>query len=162
MRYPRKQSQYDKHTFHQSPTIPQSRRDDHGTPGTIPLVLPRQLLTRQMHSAWYASGTYLGFYQKGLFSLRRQEKIMNCLPCWRPIGEHREDFTVFSGLDHRAGNGHGNWSNFLCGKSAGKYSMGQQVADKIGQDSRYKSIELSAGKASKKMSHTRRKVWRCQ
>ena len=33
--------------------------------------------------------------------------------------KHREHYTVFSGLDHRAGNGHGNWDNFLCGNKIG-------------------------------------------
>jgi len=61
-------------------------------------------------------------------------------------------------LDHRAPNGHGAWNNFLCGKSPGKYSLDQQIADKIGQESRFPSIELSAGKASRTMSHTRQGV----
>ena len=102
-------------------------------------------------------GTYLGFYQKAFFP-EAAGKDYEMPTLLEPIGKHREDFTVFSGLDHRAGNGHGNWNNFLCGKTAGKYSLDQQVADKVGQDSRYKSIQLSAGKASRTMSHTRQGV----
>ena len=67
-------------------------------------------------------------------------------------------FTVFSGLDHRAGNGHGNWNNFLCGQNPGRYSLDQMVADEIGQDSRFPSIQLSAGKASRTMSHTKQGI----
>ena len=54
----------------------------------------------------------------------------------RPIESYRGDFTVFSGLDHRAGNGHNNWSNFLCGDTPGRYSFDQMIADGIGQQNR--------------------------
>ena len=57
----------------------------------------------------------------------------------------RDEFTVFSGLDHRAPNGHGAWSNFLCGQSPKSYSLDQIVADSIGAKSRFPSIQLAAG-----------------
>ena len=60
-------------------------------------------------------GTYLGFHQKAFypqasgFNYETSELL-------QPIDHLRDDFTVFSGLDHRAGNGHGNWSTFLAGQ----------------------------------------------
>lgn len=102
-------------------------------------------------------GTYLGFYQKAFFP-EQAGKDYEAPTLLKPIEEHRQDFTVFSGLDHQAPNGHGAWNNFLCGKSPGTYSLDQQIADKIGQESRFPSLELSAGKASRTMSHTRQGV----
>ncbi len=102
-------------------------------------------------------GTYLGFYQPAFFPKEsgREYELTTLL---EPLSEHRNEFTVFSGLDHRAPNGHGAWNNFLCGQSPNSYSLDQQIADQIGQDSRFPSIQLSAGKASRSMSHTRQGV----
>lgn len=102
-------------------------------------------------------GTYLGFYQSEFFPQKagREYELPTLL---KPLEAHRDEFTVFSGLDHRAPNGHSAWNNFLCGQSPNTYSMDQMVADQIGQNSRFSSIQLSAGKASRTMSHTRRGV----
>ncbi len=102
-------------------------------------------------------GTYLGFYQSAFFPEQtgRDYELPTLL---KAVAEHRNQFTVFSGLDHRAPNGHGAWNNFLCGQNPGSYSFDQQIADTIGQDSRYPSIQLSAGKASRTMSHTKQGV----
>ena len=102
-------------------------------------------------------GTYLGFHQKAFFPDRAG--VGYELPTLlKPLADHRDDFTVFSGLDHRAGNGHGNWSNFVCGQTPGSYSLDQMIADKIGQKSRFPSIQLSAGKSSKFISHTKQGI----
>ena len=102
-------------------------------------------------------GTYLGFHQKAFFP--DQAGAGYELPTLlKPLADHREDFTVFSGLDHRAGNGHGNWSNFVCGQTPGSYSLDQMIADKIGQKSRFPSIQLSAGKSSKFISYTKQGI----
>ncbi len=102
-------------------------------------------------------GTYLGFHQASFFPKQagRDYELSTLL---EPVAEHRNDFTVFSGLDHRAANGHGAWNNFLCGQEPNAYSLDQMIADRIGQQSRYPSIQLSAGKASRTMSHTRHGV----
>lgn len=102
-------------------------------------------------------GTYLGFYPPSFFpeqTGRGYELPTELIP----LEEHREEFTVFSGLDHRAPNGHSAWNNYLCGQTPGSYSLDQQVADRIGQASRFSSIQLSAGKASQTMSHTKQGV----
>lgn len=102
-------------------------------------------------------GTFLGFYQPAFFPKQtgRDYELTTLL---EPLENHRDDFTVFSGLDHRAPNGHGAWNNFLCGQNPDSYSLDQQVADQIGQDSRFPSLQLTAGKASRTMSHTRQGV----
>lgn len=102
-------------------------------------------------------GTFLGFHQPAFFpkDAGRDYELSTLL---QPLAEHRSDFTVFSGLDHRAPNGHGAWNNFLCGQTPNSYSLDQMVADKLGQSSRYPSIQLSAGKASRTMSHTKQGV----
>ena len=102
-------------------------------------------------------GTFLGFYQSAFFPSEpgRDYELPTLL---KPLAEHRNDFTVFSGLDHRAPNGHAAWNNFLCGQDPGGYSLDQRVADQIGQESRFPSLQLSAGKASRTMSHTRQGV----
>ena len=102
-------------------------------------------------------GTYLGFHQPAFFP-RQTGLDYDLSPLLQPIAKHRADFTVFSGLDHRAPNGHGAWNNFLCGQNPNSYSLDQMVADRVGQDARFPSIQLSAGKASRTMSHTRQGV----
>lgn len=91
-----------------------------------------------------AIGTYLGWHQNAFYpqEVGRDYPIP---PTLKPIAEFRNDFTVFSGLDHRAGNGHNNWSNFLCGDTPGRYSFDQLVADHIGSQSRFASLQLSTG-----------------
>ena len=102
-------------------------------------------------------GAYLGFYQRAFFPEKagRDFELSTLL---QPLAAHRNEFTVFSGLDHRAPNGHGAWNNFLCGQSPNSYSLDQQVADRIGHESRFPSLQLSAGKASQTMNHTRQGV----
>jgi hypothetical protein len=81
-------------------------------------------------------------------------------PSLEPLKHLRNDFTLFSGLDHRAGGGHGNWPNFLCGKNLGETSFDQRVAARIGENSRFPSLVLSAGAggSSMPMSYLRGKI----
>lgn len=102
-------------------------------------------------------GTYLGFHQDSFFPKETGSDYVPT-PLLEPLADHRDDFSVFSGLDHRAPNGHKAWNNFLCGQSPDSYSLDQQVADVIGENSRFRSIQLSAGKASRTMSHTKQGV----
>ncbi len=102
-------------------------------------------------------GTFLGFYQSAFFP-KESGRNYTTSPLLNPIEAHRNDFTVFSGLDHRSPNGHAAWSNFLCGQKPESYSLDQRIADTLGQESRFPSLQLSAGKASRTMSHTKRGV----
>ena len=104
-------------------------------------------------------GTYLGLHQKAFFPEKAgREYIMP--ETLKPLAPHRDEFSVFSGLDHRAANGHEAWSNFLCGNAPKSYSLDQMVADQIGQKSRFPSVQLTAGtgEGNKAMSFTKQGI----
>lgn len=104
-------------------------------------------------------GSYLGLHQNAFFpkEVGRDFAMPETL---KPLTDHRDSFSVFSGLDHRAPNGHKAWTNFLCGNTPNAYSLDQMVADQIGQDSRFPSIQLTAGtgEGTKAMSFTKRGI----
>ena len=91
-----------------------------------------------------AIGSFFGWYRKEFYpkEVGKNYTIPNII---MPIAKHRDDFTIFSGLDHRAKNGHDGWVNFLCGKNLGDYSLDQKIADAIGQKSRFPSLQLAVG-----------------
>lgn len=91
-----------------------------------------------------AIGTYLGWHQNA-FLPKTVGRNYDLPPTLTPLADFRDGFTVFSGLDHRAPNGHAAWNNFLCGMNPGSWSLDQVIADALGQDTRYPSIELTAG-----------------
>ncbi len=104
-------------------------------------------------------GTWLGWHQNAFFPKEAGRDYL--MPTTlQPLSEQRDQFTVFSGLDHRAPNGHGSWSNFLCGSRPESYSLDQQIADQISEKTRFSSFELTAGagEVSKAMSFTRQGV----
>lgn len=102
-------------------------------------------------------GTYLGFYQDAFFpkQVGRDYELSELLS---ELSEYKDEFTVFSGFDHQAPNGHAAWNNFLCGQTPNEYSLDQRIADHLGGSYRYPSFQLSAGKASQTMSHTKQGV----
>lgn len=106
-----------------------------------------------------AVGTYLGWHQPAFLpkTVGRDFELPETL---LPLADLREQFTVFSGLDHRAANGHDAWSNFLCGEQPGAWSLDQMIADSLGQKSRFSSLELTAGsgEGAVPMSFTRQGV----
>lgn len=81
-------------------------------------------------------------------------------PLLKPLMRHKEEFTLFSGLDHRSGNGHKNWDNFLCGNNVGDVTLDQIAAEQLGAKSRFASLQLSAGRGSfrQKMVYNRQGV----
>ncbi|PHR90004.1 MAG: hypothetical protein COA78_35545 [Blastopirellula sp.] len=70
----------------------------------------------------------------------------------KPMAAHKNDFTVFGGLDHGVGGGHKGVSAYLTGYRFGygssnpMYSLDQYVADQIGSETRFASLPLSVGK----------------
>lgn len=98
-------------------------------------------------------GAYLGLHQPSFFP-EQDGRDYEVTPLLEPLARHRDDFSVLSGLDHRAKNGHGNWANFLCGQNVGEISLDQLVANRIGEATRFASLQLSAGKYSRNMSYT--------
>lgn len=102
-------------------------------------------------------GTYLGFYQKSFYP--QQAGFDYETPeLLKPLEHLRQHFSVFSGLDHRAGNGHKNWSTFLTGKQLGEVSLDQIVAGQLGDATRFESLQISAGKVSRPMNFSREGV----
>jgi hypothetical protein len=106
-----------------------------------------------------AIGTFLGWHPKSFFPATAGRDY-DLPPTLRPLADLREQFTVFSGLDHRAPNGHSAWSNFLCGPVPGGWSLDQVIADEIGQNTRFPSLELAAGAGDSQqaMSFTRQGI----
>ncbi|MEY5027024.1 MAG: hypothetical protein RLZZ244_2552 [Verrucomicrobiota bacterium] len=89
-------------------------------------------------------GAYLGLHAPAIYpkGIGRDYELT---PLLKPLSQLRDDFTLLSGLDHRAPGGHGNWPNFLCGKRIKAVTLDQQVAKKIGGSTRFASLVLAAG-----------------
>lgn len=106
-------------------------------------------------------GAYLGWHAPAFYP-KQTGAGYEMPPLLEPLAPHREEFTVFSGLDHRAPNGHHAWNNYLCGKVPGSYSLDQIIADRIGQKSRFPSLHLIAGASEhtngRQMSYTKEGV----
>ena len=77
-------------------------------------------------------GGYLGFHQEAIYP-KETGRGYTMSQTLQPLAGHRDDFTIFSGLDHRAKHGHGEWANYLCGQKVGKVSLDQIVARALGQ-----------------------------
>ncbi|MEY2599318.1 MAG: hypothetical protein RLZZ142_1577 [Verrucomicrobiota bacterium] len=104
-------------------------------------------------------GANLGLHTPALYPAKEGADY-EITPSLEPLKELREDFTLFSGLDHRAPGGHGNWPNFLCGKNLAEMSLDQRVASRIGNETRFASLVLSAGSggSSMPMSYLKGKI----
>lgn len=96
-----------------------------------------------------AAGTYLGYYAKGFYP-ENPGQLDQLSVTLQPLDEFKSQMTVFSGFDHRAPGGHDNWSNFMCGQYPKSYSLDQMIADEIGQNTRFPSIELGVGAGESK------------
>ncbi|MDB4459100.1 DUF1552 domain-containing protein [bacterium] len=93
------------------------------------------------------AGVYLGFHTPSLFP-EKPGPDYQLTDVLSPLEQHRKDLSLFSGLDHRAANGHNNWSNYLKGTGSAKISMDQMVAAHVGDATRYASLQLTCGTAS--------------
>ena len=94
-------------------------------------------------------GSNLGLYRKALYP-EDTGPDHGETPLLNPLRSWKDRLTVFSGLDHRAGNGHNNWDNFLCGKRIGSVSFDQIIARHLLESHpdgghRFDSIQLCAG-----------------
>ena len=71
-------------------------------------------------------------------------------PLLEPLAAHRDDFTVFSGLDHNLGGGHNSTKYFLSGipvtqakgYAEANISVDQKAAQFVGGETRYPSLVL--------------------
>lgn len=106
-----------------------------------------------------AIGTYLGFHTPSWFPKKPGSRYVMSRVL-EPIERHRERFTLISGLDHRAPNGHANWRNFLTGSGTPSLSLDQMIAQHVGDQTRFSSLQLTCGSANgnSQMSFTREGV----
>jgi hypothetical protein len=92
-------------------------------------------------------GANLGLHAPSFFP-KETGSDYSATPLLKDLIRHRDRLSLFSGLDHRAPNGHGNWDNYLCGKDVGEVTLDQIAAKKIGATTRFESLQLSAGRGS--------------
>ena len=114
---------------------------------------------RNTAKRFVAIGTYLGFHTPSWFP-KTTGKDYESSHVLKPVDRHRDRFTLISGLDHRAANGHFNWGNFLTGSGTPSVSLDQVIADEIGDQTRFASLQLTCGSAngSGQVSFTREGV----
>ena len=89
-------------------------------------------------------GTYLGFHQPDFFPEQTGRQYV-CSPVLEPVESYRKKFTIFSGLDHRGRNGHDGWKAWMSGSASGSVSMDQLVAAKVGERTRFDSLQITCG-----------------
>ncbi|MDA8991720.1 DUF1552 domain-containing protein [Opitutales bacterium] len=104
------------------------------------------------HKKILAIGNHLGFYPGAFFP---KEDGMNYVssPTLKNIEKYRNDFTVFSHLDHDVSGGHGGVNSFLTGvkkqESKGfpekNVSLDQIAAEHVGTAARFPSITAGIG-----------------
>lgn len=115
--------------------------------------------SRSPAQRFVAIGTYLGFHTPSWFP-EKPGSGYTTSRVLKPIERHRERYTLISGLDHRAPNGHANWRNFLTGSGTSGVSLDQVIAADVGDQTRFSSLQLTCGSAngSGKISFTREGV----
>ena len=89
-------------------------------------------------------GTYLGFHQRDFFPAEAGSDY-RISPVLKPLEGFRGEMTVLSGLDHRGRNGHEGWKAWMSGVATGAISMDQLVANQIGDQTRFSSLQLTCG-----------------
>jgi len=89
-------------------------------------------------------GTYLGFHQAHFFP-RQTGKSYKLPYVLESLDQFRNQFSIFSGLDHRGRNGHEGWKAWMSGYASGSVSMDQLVAAHVGGRTRYASLQVTCG-----------------
>ena len=124
----------------------------------VPAALGSQQ-THQFPKRLVCVGVYLGFYQDDFFpkTTGRDYEISTVL---QPIEKFRHEMTIFSGLDHRGRNGHEGWRAWMSGNATGSVSMDQLVADAVGDQTRFASLQVTCGSppGAAKLSFTKEGV----
>jgi hypothetical protein len=89
----------------------------------------------------------------------------NLTPCLRPLEPFKQDIHIITGLDNPNGKGHhGAMSSLMSGEAftgrgAGGASIDQVIAQKIGSESRFRSLQLGACQESFGESIQRNMSW---
>ena len=96
-------------------------------------------------------GNLLGFYQPQFFPKQagRDYELPRLL---KPLAEHRNDLTIYSGLDHAVKGGHFAVHSFLSGvltmdakgMPEGNISLDQRAAEIVGGDTRFRSLTIGS------------------
>ena len=138
-----------------------------GASASLALPMLESLTTRSARAATPAAkpkrlvcvGVYLGFYQRDFFPTNTGRDY-DISPVLKPIEKFRDEMTIFSGLDHRGRNGHEGWRAWMSGKATGSVSMDQLVADEVGDQTRFASLQLTCGSppGAAKLSFTKEGV----
>ncbi len=104
-------------------------------------------------------GVYLGFYQSDFFP-KQTGSGYEISPVLQKVDKFRDQMTIFSGLDHRGRNGHEGWRAWMSGDATGSVSMDQLVADAVGNQTRFASLQLTCGSppGAAKLSFTKEGV----
>ncbi len=101
---------------------------------------------------------------------RQEGSGFEITPCLQPLARFRNDIHVLSGIDNPAarigaGNGHHNSMSGLVagesftGRGAGGPSIDQVIAEKIGQDTRFRSLQIGVCQESFGESIQRNMSW---
>ncbi|MEM7143912.1 MAG: DUF1552 domain-containing protein [Verrucomicrobiota bacterium] len=98
-----------------------------------------------------AIGNLLGFYQPKFFP-DKPGRGYNFPRLLKPLAPHREDFTLYSGLDHGVKGGHFAVHSFLSGVLSadakglpeGNISMDQRAAESVGGATRFPSLTIGS------------------
>lgn len=134
-------------------TNPPDRRNFlKGASASLALPMLESLATRDAHAAapdarpkrLVCVGVYLGFYQRDFFPVQTGSDYQMS-PVLKPVEPFRDDMTIFSGLDHRGRSGHEGWRAWMSGRATGSVSMDQLVADTVGDQTRFASMQLTCG-----------------
>ena len=119
------------------------------TLGSLPKLSAATGISKQAATAkrLVCVGANLGLHGPSLFP-KETGNNYSATPLLKDLIRHKDRLSLFSGLDHRAPNGHKHWDNYLCGRQVGDVSLDQIAAKKIGTSTRFESLQLSAGKGS--------------
>jgi hypothetical protein len=96
-----------------------------------------------------------GIYRKGFFPAKAGTDYV-LTPTLKPLERHRQDFTVFSNLDHGIGGGHACVPTLLSGVMPylatnfpeGNISLDQKAAEFVGAKTRFPSLTLKVNDAN--------------
>ena len=113
---------------------------------TAALVSPKRIA---------ATGIFYGFVPENFHPIETGKKFQSPL-LLKPLESLRQDYTVFSGLDHNLSGGHNATKFFLSGvptnQSKGyaeaNISVDQKAADFTGGKTRYPSLTLDTGRGN--------------
>lgn len=107
-----------------------------------------------------AIGTFLGFHTPSWFPAEAGSDY-KMSPVLESLDDMRNQFSLFSGLDHRGANGHKNWKNYLTGVGTPSVSFDQLIAKSVGSATRFESLQLTCGTppAAAQMSFTKQGIF---